>query len=160
MAISLPPYSRFERQLVPSNILDRLQVISKSTLKANQKISIAETRRYRVAGTVPSDPRYDLELQFSNDDGATFTEPMINPAGDRIYQFRLRFRQHVDDRDLLAGVAIRWDLTGGWAFADGLPATLYDECISNPMVVTRAVRSPAAPLSAAFRLVVMAIYRG
>lgn len=159
------PGTRFERELVPNNIFDQLQVIRRKqgTLIDRHRHMSRERRRQWIHARVPTDVRYEFTVDFSPDDGVTFTDPLVQPDGNRVYQMRLRFTQHVnDERDMLQGVALRWHAPPGWTFVDGLGQddTLYEECVSNPMVVTRVVRSPQNPEPAGFRIHLVKKFRG
>lgn len=154
--------SRFVRETTPNNIYDRLNHISSAqgtTFNRLKIVSHEQTARH-IYADVPKDPQYEFTVDFSPDDGNTFTDPLVQPEGNRIFQMRLRFTQHVADTDMLAGIALRWYAAAGWVFADGLGSLLYDECVSNPTVITRIVRSPAKPQPSGFRVVLVTKYRG
>lgn len=157
----IPPGTRFGRELLTRSILNDIQKVSGLVRQLpNVWIGARSANRFVFAPTdVPEDPQFELEVQFSPDDGYTFDAPLVQPLPDRLFQIRLRFSQHVGERDMLRGTGIEWILPTGWTFADGLDAVLYDECVSNPMVVTRLIRSPAAVIPAGFRLVVTSTYR-
>lgn len=150
--------TRFPRQLIGTSYLDRLQVVNDST-----KIVIKRVQQDRAVwrlgyhGVVDRDPQYQLDLSFSDDDGQSFSATMFNITGNRVFQWRCQFGQ-LQAEPLLHGVALQWLLPTGWVFTDGIGVTTYEECVSNPTVITRTIRSPSNPQPAAFEVDVLALY--
>lgn len=146
--------TRFERQLVPSNFLDRLQVLtSKTAAVARQAVMQNRLVPYGIYGSVVrADPQYSIKFMFSTDSGDSFSESPEITSGIN-YHVRLEISQLHED--LLAGFNIQWWLPTGWKFVDGLPASTWEEAISNPLIVTRVARSPANAVAAPFRAVIL-----
>lgn len=152
MAVTIitPPGTRFESLLVAGNFLERLQAVSDSTRRIIQQVSQDyQVRRLGYHGVVANDPAFQLQVDFSDDDGASFSEPMVNVVGNRIYQMRVRVTQH-QVYPMVLGWGLLWTLPTGWEFTDAIPTTTYEDAVSNPLTVTRVMRSPANPQPAAF----------
>ena len=146
--------TRFERQIVTANVLEQLQAVSNDTRKwiRRQNQDFAE-RAAGYHGDVSQDPQYEGKVEFSDDDGVTFTEPLFDPPGNRLIQMKLTLAQlHVEPP--LRGFAFQWYLPTGWVFTDALPVLTYEEAVSNPLVVTRSIRSPANPQAVGFRVLI------
>lgn len=154
------PTTRFSRLLVPDNFLDRLQVVDDTTTTTIQQVlQDFEVRRLGYHGDVKRDPQYKISVDFSDDDGLSFTDQMLSATGNRIYQIRTQIAQ-LQATPLLTGFGLTWFLPAGWAFTDGLIAgPLYEEAVSNPLTVTRTILSPSNPQPAAFRVEMVERFR-
>lgn len=100
--------------------------------------------------------RYSLEVDFSDDGGVTFDSP-LKAAASTTYQMRIRFEQHQAE-PLLLGAYFRWIIPTGWTFRDGFGSLVYEETISNPLHISRLVRSPSPVTKKGFRVLVEKIY--
>jgi hypothetical protein len=94
------------------------------------------------------DDQYSGDIGFSpatgTDAGRTYSADMLSPEGLSLWYWRCRITQHRVD-PLLQAFRMLWVPPPGWTFQDGVTPTTYDEAISNPVVVTRVVKAPAAP---------------
>jgi len=101
-----------------------------------------------IRAKAPIDDQFAAELMFSpafgDDAGRTYGAMLVNAEPDEEYYWRCRIEQHRVD-PLLQGFRTLWDPPPGWELTDGNPAFLYDEAISNPLVITRLVKAPASP---------------
>lgn len=122
----------------------------------------------QVRSNAPVDDQFKARVEFSeaygDQAGKTWSEPLqiddaAAAAGQEFY-WRVNIDQFRVD-PLLQGFATRWEiLTAGWTFTDGLGTTIYDEAISNPLMVCRVVKAPATiTASVKFRVVVTLKYR-
>jgi hypothetical protein len=106
----------------------------------------------------PVDDQFNATLEFSpafgDDAGRTYAAVLVDPEPNEEYYWRCRIEQHRVD-PLLQGFRTLWDPPPGWTFVDGNPAFIYDEAISNPLVITRVVLAPAEPNNDVGFLVVM-----
>ena len=160
--------SRMAPRLVPATprayikpTIDR--AVARTATVAKGKVA----KNVRATGRAPVDDQYKARVLFSqahgSDAGKTWSEPLQldthDDAGHDMY-WRCEIDQFRVD-PLLQGFATRWEiLTAGWIFVDGLPRTIYDEAISNPLVITRVVHAPSAiSRPPKFRVVVTAKYR-
>jgi hypothetical protein len=123
----------------------------------------------QLRGRAPTDDQFNATLTFSpaygDDAGRTYgaslgiTPGAGSPEGGKQFYIRLSVEQHRVD-PLLQGFRTLWTPPPGWTAVDGLGSTLYDEAISNPLVVTRVYLSPAAPNTAiGFLVVVVTKYK-
>ena len=151
--------SRFERQMWVNNPLDGLQRASLSTriiVKYQQRQSYRE-RVKGYHGVAKRGEMYQIGVSFALENEGVYSEPLPAALGNRVYQVRMALAQY-QAFPLVMGWGIEWLLPTGWAFADALGPITYEEFVSNPMVVTRMVRSPANPQPAGFQMVVVAKY--
>jgi hypothetical protein len=147
--------TRFEQMLVPSNFLDRLQVVSDSTRRWSTFVQqTSASQRAGFHGEIARDPQYSGVITFSDDDGVTFTPQLVNPVGNRIVQLRLAVTQH-QVQPMLRGYRFDWYLPSGWTFTDALGTTTYEEAVSNPTIITRVMLSPVNPQPVGFRVLVV-----
>lgn len=145
--------------LIAGNPLDKLQASSKDTERVIAHVAQDyQVRRLGYHGVVENDMQFHIELDFSNDDGVSFASPMFEMEGNRIFQWRCKIAQ-LQAQPLLRGFATAWYLPNGWTFTDTLGTTLYDESVSNPLIVTRTIRSPVDPQPAAFEVEVTEVFR-
>lgn len=148
MAVVTAPATRFETILVAGNILERFQTSADYTRHfITQVAQDYQVRRLGFHGVVPTDPAYQLQVDFSDDDGVSFSDP-VPLVGNRIYQVRVRVTQH-QVYPMVLGWGLQWALPDGWTFTDALPVITYEDAVSNPLVVARVMRSPANPQPAA-----------
>jgi hypothetical protein len=94
---------------------------------------------------------------------------MVDPKPKSLWYLRLRITQQRVE-PLLQGFATTRYPPPGWSFKaikgvapglspDNLPASLLDEAVSNPLVITRVIRAPASPNALiGFRVVVTRKY--
>jgi hypothetical protein len=146
--------TRMPRLLQPSNWLDKLYAVDKRADKTqrDQRIS-SRRRRLGYHGEIDRNPAYEGRIDFSTDDGYTFSDPAIDVEGNRIIQMRLTLSQHETDR-MIQGWKLDWYLPTHWEWADGLGRRTFEETNSNPMIVTRVVLSPNNPVPVGFRVIV------
>ncbi len=153
-----PPLSRMENLLMPSNFFDK--VYAKSTKNAKTIKKVAQTfqqRRLGYHGVIAKDLQYDGTLDFSTDDGHTFSSPAINVTGASPVQIRLSLSQY-QVQPLIRGWGLDWYLPTGWVWLDGLGTRTYEETNSNPTVITRVAQSPTNPQPVGFRVLIAQRY--
>lgn len=144
--------------LTPGNLLERLQVVDVNA--KDTALVVAQDyqhRRLGFHGVVQRDPQYTLTLEFSSDDGGSFANPAVNVPANRIMQLKCIIEQHQAE-PLVRGFQTYWTLPSGWTFRDGLSRRLWDEAVSNPLIVTRTVLSPANPQRAPVVVVVERLF--
>lgn len=151
--------SRFERELVKNNILDAVRDVAKNTRKNAQAVSIPPKRDTLVKGAAKNDPMYDLEIEFSDNTGNSYGNPLVNPTAGATYYVRCRLRQHQAE-PLLQGFKLSWTKPTGWTWIDGLSSLTYEEATSNPMVVVRVAKAPSSARGGTFRVIVQDHYYG
>ena len=155
---STPPLGRMENLLMPSNFYDTVykqSIQNAKTIKRHKQDF--QVRRLGYHGKVSTDPYYDGVLDFSTDDGHTFSAPAMNVEGAKPVQIRLTLSQFQVE-PLILGWGLDWYLPTGWRFLDRLGRRTYEEAVSNPMVVTRVMQSPTNPQPAGFRVFVAKRY--
>ena len=160
--------TRMAPRLVPSTAVAYTKPASEKTIaKTAKEVKAKAPKTVKTSSKAPVDDQYKARVSFSqahgSDAGKTWSEPLQldthDDAGHDMY-WRCEIDQFRVD-PLLQGFATRWEiLTAGWIFVDGLPRTIYDEAISNPLVITRVVHAPSAiSRPPKFRVVVTAKYR-
>lgn len=153
-----PRLSRMENLLMPSNWFDTVYRQTKSNeITIQRVIQDVVTKRLGYHGAIKKDPQYEGRLEFSTDDGRTFSSPAVGILGNAIVQIRLSLSQYQTDSPIHA-YKLEWYLPNGWVWTDGLGTTTYDEAVSNPMVVTRVSRSPTNPQPVGFRVLIAERY--
>ena len=151
--------SRFSREMVAGNPLDRLYASSVQTKRLTRRVVLDyQDRRRGIHGIVKRDDQWELRLSFSNDEGQSFSDTLVGAEPNRVYQLRMSISQ-LQAEPLLRGFRTGWYLPAGWMFADNLGRYIYDETVSNPMVVTRVIRAPSPIQAAAFEVRVLTVYR-
>ena len=149
-----PRLSRMENLLMPTNYFDRMYRSTHSTKRFITQIKQDfQVRRLGYHGKVQEDKQYQGTLDFSTDDGRTFSAPAIGITGNTVVQLRLQLSQYQVNPPV-RGWALNWYLPAGWVWLDGLGTTTYEEAVSNPMVVTRPTRSPNNPQPVGFRILI------
>jgi len=150
----MPP-TRMAPRLAP---VPRAQGSDPGQVKKIIRIVKKPKKTITIRAKAPVDDQFAAELMFSPatgvDAGRTYGAQLIDPEPLTEYYWRCRIEQHRVD-PLLQGFRTLWDPPPGWTFVDGLPAYLYDEAISNPLVITRVIESPADPNNLIGFLVVM-----
>ena len=157
--VRLPSYidSRMERLLQPTNWMDRLYAVDRRATNTLRHQVSWQRRRLGYHGVLKKDPQYQGRIDFSADDGYTFSDPAINVEGNRIIQIRLTLSQHETDVPIL-GWALDWYKPAAWEWADNLGRRTYEENTSNPFVVTRVLHSPNNPVPVGFRVIIAERY--
>jgi hypothetical protein len=74
--------------------------------------------------------------------GRAWANPLVDPSTNALYLIRVRIDQ-LKIEPLMAGFTLKWTLPAGWLWADGHPATVSIEVVSNPLIIIRRVISPA-----------------
>lgn len=148
--------TRFEREIIVGNILDKQKVIEDRVGGVVVIGTGVRPKEPPERGHVNRDPMYDLELEFS-DNGDGFGNPLVNPEPNAEYYVRCRIRQHQAD-PLLQGFKLQWIKPVGWTWEDGIGQFTVEEATSNPAVITRVATSPATDRGGKFRVVVVARY--
>jgi hypothetical protein len=135
------------------------------------KAKVAVLAKKKPVQIVARGPRVDDQFKarvtfspaYGDGAGETWSEPLqiddpVAAAGQEFY-WRCDIDQFRVD-PLLQGFATTWTcLTSGWTFVDGLGATIYDEAISNPLIICRVVKAPATiSVSPRFKVVVTKKY--
>lgn len=147
MATRLAPVQRVPDPTAPAKAAKVVKIVKKPARKPPT-----------IRGKAPVDDQFAAELMFSpafgDDAGRTYGAMLVGALPNSEYYWRCRIEQHRVD-PLLQGFRTLWDPPPGWTFTDGLPAFLYDEAVSNPLVITRVVLSPAAPNTDVGFLIVM-----
>lgn len=157
--IQVPADSRFARMLVAGNPLDQLQAASQQTERVAVRVAQGwSERRLGYHGVVRNDDQYELQVTFSDDDGISYGDPLVGVEGNRTYHYRVTVAQ-LQAYPLLKAFSLVWLLPSGWSFLDQLPATLHEEAVSNPLIVTRTILSPVNPQPAAFEVYVFEVFR-
>lgn len=115
-----------------------------------------EKKPLTIVGRSKVDDQFNLTITFSPaygpDAGRTYgaslglTPGGASPEGNKEFYVRASIEQHRVD-PLLQGFKTLWTPPPGWVPVDGIGSILYDEAISNPVVITRVYRSPASPSS-------------
>jgi len=148
--------------MVPTNWFDRQYRTTAQTRtwvrRYNRTIG-SRRRRLGYHGIIKKDPQYQGTIDFSTDDGYTFSNPAVNVLGNRVIQMRLTLAQH-QVQPLIMGWELRWHLPNGWVWTDRLDRITFERNNSNPMVVTRTIRSPANPVPVGFRVIIAHRYYG
>jgi hypothetical protein len=146
--------TRFEAAVVPNNVLTQLEAVSEDTKHWIRRVAQDyQIRRLGYHGDVPDEAQFSGELSFSDDDGQTFVNPLPTPDGNRVCYIRVKITQHAS-RARLSGLRLDWYLPAGWTWRDGLGTTTYEEMVSNPTEITRAMLSPANPQPAKWTVLV------
>jgi len=151
--------SRFQRQVWVGGWLDKLQKADKTTrviVKRVQEVSYKE-KRAGYHGVAKRGEMYQITVSFALDNTDGYSEPLTSVEGNRLYQVRMALAQY-QAWPPVRGWGLEWRLPAGWVFTDGLGNQTYDVFNSNPMIITRIVRSPVNPVPAAFRIIVFAKY--
>lgn len=151
------PTSRFATLMTSSHILALIESNRKAAKKAKATAKKKEPKFRRIAGKGLEDPRYDIEVEFS-EDGEAFSNP-IDVESNKTYQVRMRLRQHQTDR-LAIGFTLEWKKTSNLSWADGKGAIIHAETVSNPLIIARKVRTGtiAANTTASVKVVIVERY--
>jgi hypothetical protein len=141
---------------------------SKTVAKVVKIVKKPKPKPVILRAKAPVDDQFDAELEFSpaygTDAGRTYgplslTPGAASPEGAKEFHCRIRITQHRVD-PLLQAFKTLWEPPPGWTIADGCPATLYDEAISNPVYITRVYLTPATiAVDVGFRVIVQLKYR-
>ena len=147
--------TRFERQLIPGNFHDQLNVVSDQTKTIIRHVGLTSTQVAQgYHGSVAKDPQFAGEITFSDDDGRSFVNPLVSPVGNRLVQIRCSIAQYqVEPR--VKGFRLDWFVPDGWSWRDGLGVTTYEQVVSNPLVVTRVMLSPENPQPAVWQVLIV-----
>lgn len=153
------PESRFPRQVWVGNWLDKLQVANRETRRVVRKTRELSWRERRAGyhGETKRGEMYQISVSFALENESVYSEPLPSVEGNRLYQIRMALAQYQAWPPIM-GWNLQWNLPTGWVFTDALGSTTYDEFVSNPMVITRIIRSPVNPQPAAFKIKVLAKY--
>jgi hypothetical protein len=151
------PTSRFENLLTSSSVLRLVEQNRRAALRAKQRAKKKKATYRRIAGRKVEAPQYDIEIEFS-EDGEAFGNP-LDVKSNTTYHCRMRLRQHMGEFNCI-GFALNWKKTSNLSWADGYGTRTYEEAISNPLVITRKVRTRtiAAGTSASVKVVVVDRY--
>lgn len=146
--------TRFENLLTSGSVLALVDQNRRAALKAKKRSKQKKEVFRRVAGKIVQAPQYDIEVEFS-EDGEAFGNP-LDIKSNTIYQCRMRLRQHQGEFNCI-GFILDWKRTTNLSWADGHGTRTYEEAISNPLVITRLVRTGtiAANTTAAVKVVVV-----
>lgn len=162
--------TRFARQLVSQNILDRLNTVEERLEEQIKKREIDYSkRRVTIRSGDIDGPRLRLEILFGTEGGMhltsdsptagkTWSAALVKPEGNRQYLIRAVVTQ-LHGQPLIGGFSMEWIVAPGWRWSDGLSNYLYDVASSNPMVVTRRAVSPVNTTSGSFKVRILNIYR-
>ena len=97
-------------------------------------------------GNVPS-PAFATDAEKEERDawGTSWEKDLINPRKSTVYMVRCTLSQ-LRVEPLLGGFILKWVKPAGWTWIDGQPARTPVQVVSNPLVVTRLVRSPSTTI--------------
>ena len=150
------PNSRFERLLTSSNVLALVERNRRNALRAKKRAKKKKNEIRRVAGRAVQDPQYDIEIEFS-DDGKSFANP-LDVKSNTTYHCRMRLRQHQTNFNAI-GFTLDWKHRGSLSWADGYSTRTYEEAISNPLVITRKVRTGTVSINEKLDVKVVVVER-
>jgi len=155
------PETRFERQVWVDGWLQKMSRSTKDTrivVRRVRELSYKERKAgYHVVAK--RGDMYQIHVSFALDNTDNYTEPLTTAEGNRTYQLRMALSQYeVALQTQIMGWGLEWRLPVGWVWTDGLGSVTYEKFNSNPMVITRIVRSPVNPQPAGFRIIVTAKY--
>lgn len=132
------PESRFQKLLTSSNVIALIEKNRREAQRAKTRANQLSEPIRRLAGKPKLDPQYDIEIEFSKD-GEAFSNP-IDVESNTTYQCRMRLRQHQGEWNAI-GFTLDWKLSGSLSLADGHGTRTHEETISNPLVISRLVRT-------------------
>lgn len=155
--VSHNPSRKFENLLTSNNVLRLVEKNRIAAAKAKRRAKKKKEVFRRVAGKQKQAPQYDIEVEFS-EDGEAFGNP-LDVKSNTTYQCRMRLRQHMGEFTC-QGFTLDWKTIGNLSFVDGAGTRTHEEAISNPLVISRLVRTGtlAANTQAAVKVVVVARY--
>ena len=132
------PSSRFEKLLTSANVVSLIERNRREAQRAKTRANRKVEPIRRLAGKQKLDPQYDIEIEFSKD-GHAFSNP-IDVESNTTYQCRMRLRQHQGEWNAI-GFTLDWKTSGSLSFVDGYSVRTHEETTSNPLVITRLVRT-------------------
>lgn len=148
---------RFPNKTTANNINSRLTAAQKRAAEAARELARKRKTARLLKELTTRGPRYSLEVDFSTDDGESFDSP-LKAVVNKSYQMRARFTQ-LQAEPLIQGVKLLWYLPAGWRFTDGWGRTTYDTCVSNPLVLSRRIKSPSTTIvESGFKVLCVQIY--
>ena len=148
--------NRFPNTTSPSNPLVAVRRTAVEVQVVRREYAKNKRKPTPVSPRAKRGPRFSIEVDFSKDGGDSFDKG-FKAAASTTYQMRARFTQHQAE-PLLQGVVLEWYLPSGWTFRDGWGSRTLDTCISNPLHLSRLIRSPSPVTSGRFKVLCVAIY--
>lgn len=151
------PSSRFDKIMTSAHVLTLIEKNRRDAQKAKRRAKKKADPIRRVAGKPIKDPQYDIEVEFS-EDGQAFGNP-IDVKSNTTYQCRMRLRQHQGEFNAI-GFTLDWKKTGPLSWYDGYGTRTHEEAVSNPLVISRLIRTGTVPLdtTAAVKVVIVERY--
>lgn len=102
----------------------------------------------------------DDEKEERDEWGQFFGNPLVNPRKSTVYMVRATV-DLLRVEPLPRGLILRWVRPVGWTWVDGQAVQIPVQVASNPVVMTRLVRTPATTIaSSGFTVSVVAWYPG